>query len=396
MVAPHYYASTSGILVDRFLKYGLFELAYGAALALFRTNHDNATRIAQAMCAAGSAAITTGFLGLEADALDDTGRKAIAAELGIDSKDVKLSDLRHSKNTILNKAYDDLLKLQVGRYGTDLLFMSPMVAEGAYSWLNKGKEVPPSRKIQSSTDHRSSEYDLNKYTSTEKFLAGNRAFAYSPYAGKALYWLYETYEVDKTSYYEIVKLRETMESTGKDLRANDLKAVYQRCRNDRGLPMVSDVAPQEHAALNQLFTRMAAEYNKHDGKFGINEIVYLIGNNKINIHDDDNITFSQAAVEKSMQEIDHILRIGLKGIGEENRKRRAAARSSSREAGSIIEGGIIDANLSHDRVITFTDRIVNTATDSIRSILNTTGLIPKRYEERISPRDPTDIIGLGR
>ncbi len=407
MTAPHYYASTSGILVDRFLKYGLFSFAYGIGISKFR-NHDRATKWAQAACLLGAAAITTTFLGLESENIDDSGRMAISASMGIDPSKVEFSDYKHSSNVILRKAHEDLVHLQWWRYGTDALFMLPILVEAVYGGINgktfdsEGKFVgkglgtqvfPPTREITKSVDAKDKDYDPRKYSGLVKFLQGHNGWAMSAYAGKAAYWAYETFFVPKTSYYDVVKMRENFEATGKDINANELKAIYQRARVDRGLPQVgplsftkglqiiSPQARQENDALRELFTRMAGAYNRHDGKFGIAEIVYLIGEGKINIHAVDNKTFSPEAVAQSHKEIDKVLALGLDGIRDENRQQRAH---------SAIPGIATDGSYR-----SFGDRVANRTVNTIQNVLTAVKLIPKRPEEYLSERDPTNIMGLG-
>lgn len=387
MTAPHYYASTSGIVVDRFIKYGVYPFAYGLGIKIFG-NHERGTKWAQAMCLAVASGITTTFLGLESQMIDDSGRKAVATAMGVDQDKLQFSDYGHSSNIIIKKAHDDLMRLQKYRYGTDLLFLLPTVVETIY-YRTTGKEFAPTRNIVASVDDRPSlkeerggitksrDYNPGFYSGLEKALQGHVGLAMSAYAGKAAYWVFETFNVPKTAYYDVVKLRESLEATGKDITANDLKSIYQRTRTDRKLPMVSLASRKENDALRELFTHMANEYNKHDGKFGIAEIVYLIGEGKINIHASDQKTFSQAAVEQSHREIEKVLTLGLDGIREQNRQRHA-------QAGDIP--------VTEQR--TFTERFSNRAVNTIQSIIDTARSHPKRPEEYISERDPTNLLGL--
>ena len=69
----------------------------------------------------------------------------------------------------------------------------------------------------------------------------------SPYAMKAGYWAYETFKVSKTSYYEVVKLLENIEGTGRNLSVDDLWSVYQRVRKDKGLEMVPVGAKDQYS-----------------------------------------------------------------------------------------------------------------------------------------------------
>lgn len=380
MPAPHYYASTSGILVDRFLKYGVYPFAYGAGLALTK-KHEHATQYARVISLASAAMITTTFLGLESQAIDSSARNAVSASMGVDPEQLQFTDYKRSSNVIVRKAYDDLMHLQKWRYGTDLFFMLPTIIEMAYGKL-KG-HIPPTKNVVQEFDHRDpSHYRKQGYSGFMAFLQGHVGWAMSAYAGKAAYWLYETFFVDKTAYYDVVKLRENLEATGKDIAANDLKGIYQRARSDRKLPMVSMTSRKENDALRGLLKRMADEYNKHDGRFGVNEIIYLIGENKINIHAADQKTFSQEAVEQSYREIDKLVKIGLAGIREENRAKYAHSGAP----------GIASGYDTMHR--TFSERFTNGTVNTLQSILGKGSKEAKRPEEYVSERDPTNIIGV--
>ncbi|MDX1974475.1 MAG: hypothetical protein SFT92_02240 [Rickettsiales bacterium] len=392
MTAPHYYGSTSGILVDRFLKYGLFPFALGSGYLMFH-DHDKATRFAQTACLLGASAITTTFLGLESDMLDKTGREAVSAAMGVDPSQIEFSDFKYCDNIIVKKAYEDLMHLQKYRYGTDLLFVLPNLVEASYGKMT-GKELPASKDVMKAFESRDpSNFNPGKYSPLEVMLQGHNGWAMGAYAGKALYWSYETYGVPKTAYYETVKMREKIESTGSDLRANDLKAIYQRARNDRGLPMVSLNSKEENDALRQLLDRMTEAYNQHDGKFGLNEIVHLIGSGAINIHEKDGVTFSLDAVTESNKAIDKVLAIGLSGIREENRKVHERKQALGIERGSLLEGGIVHDNVEIRKHKTFADRLSDKAVGAIRSVLNRTNMTAGKPEEFVSVRDPTDIVG---
>jgi hypothetical protein len=389
MTAPHYYASTSGIIVDRFLKYGLFPFSLMLGAFLTKT-HDKATKVAQAICFAASAGITTTFLGLESHAIHDSAGEAVSAAMGVNPKDLEFSDYKHTSNIIARKAHDDLMRLQLYRYGTDMFFLLPMFIDTGYK-LATGKELAASSAVGKTMESRSPDggnkppasYNPDRYSAATKFFKLHNGWAMSPYAGKAAYWFYETFSVPKTSYYEVVKVRENLEATGRDIRPDDIKAIYQRARTDRKLKMVSRISRKECDALRELCTRMADEYNKHDGTFGMNEIVYLIGENKFNIHKADGKTFSPEAVAQSHKELDKLLTIGLSGIREEIRHKHEMAQPPG---------------IMHDQGIerTFVERISNKTVKGLQDILKGVHVIPRTPEEYLSPRDPTDLIGLSR
>jgi hypothetical protein len=350
----HYYATTSRNL-DRVLQYGVFPASLLASYA-FTKDIERAKTVARVVSAGFYSAMTTGFLGLEAELIDANSREAVAAEMGVDPNKLKFSDFKYSKNAIVSRAYSDVVKLQPWRYGTDLMFLLPIAAK----WASKATNAPWLYEIKGS--------DKGMGVGT------NNLWDFAVLGGKAGYWAGETYFVEKTGNYEVVKLRENLQSTGKDLTVNDLLGVYQRTRTDRKLEMISH--KEEYDALRPLLKRIADAYNQHNDRFGISEIVYLIGLNKVSIHEKDGKTFSQDAVKKSEEEIERVISIGLDGIRKENqRKREAQGLSSSYE------------DLAHSK--SFVDKVGDRAVDTIQAIL---GRKPKkRPEEYISVRDPGEL-----
>ncbi|NBX02707.1 MAG: hypothetical protein EBR02_01305 [Alphaproteobacteria bacterium] len=344
----HYYATTAG-KTDRILQYGVFPVALLAATLLHKGDPKKAFRTALAATGLCSAAMTTVFMGLESKMVSEDCRDAVSAELGIPAEQLKFSDFQHSKNIIARKAYKDFTRLQPIRYATDALFLLPHAigtlmpnATAKYDLVDKLKDVGPGL------------------------------------AGKSGYWLYETYGVPKTSHYEIVKLSENIESTGKNIKADDLMGVYQRTRDDAHLKRIDIGNAEEHQALRPLLEKMADAYNKHDGKFGMSEIVYLIGMGKINIYAADNRTISQDAIKHSYQDIERVISVGLKGI---------AQQSHDRESGvSAMFAKNIPAKLPEK---TFADSFLNSAVNVAQSIV---GKGPKRREEWISVRNPGDSV----
>jgi hypothetical protein len=190
--------------------------------------------------------------------------------------------------------------------------------------------------------------------------------------------------VDKTSHYEVVKVRENLESTGKSIKGDDLLGIYQRARDDSHLKRVELSDAAEYKALMPLLDRMADEYNKHDGKFGMSEIVYLLGMGKINIYAPDNKTLSPEATMRSNQEISRVLDIGLTGIGEENRRRR--------ELGLAPEKTCFSEALPKRSEGGFVDTLVNSAFNTSQSALSK--IFPKRPEEYVTRRDPSEVTTL--
>jgi hypothetical protein len=375
----HYYATTTRNL-DRVMQYGVFPLSKALGLVLFK-NCEPAKRIEYASNFAriGSAAIystlTTAFLGDESRMIDENSRRAVAAELGVDPAKLTFSDYKYSGNTIVSGAHHDIMMLQKYRYGSDALFMLPI----AIKYGSKAMGIPWIEHSRAVNDLISKE-DGRKISGTQLMISGHNAWDFSVLAGKAAYWAGETYLVQKSSHYEIMKLRENLQSTGKDMNFNDLLGVYQRARNDRTLPMIE--TKNEYDALRPLLQKMADAYNQHDGKFGIPEIVYLLGLGKINIHGPDNKTVSAEAIANSNNEIDKVLSLGLEGIRMEKAKQRAMQ-------------GIPDSAVLHEK--TFVDRLGDTATSAIQSVMKgLRGGKKPRHEEYITVRDPGEAVNWNR
>lgn len=380
----HYYATTSRNL-DRVMQYGVFPLSKAFWLIALTRIGDGKARskwaadMARYTSAAVYAGLTTAFLGAESQMIDGTCKNAVAAEMGVDPAKLRFSDYKHSDNAIAKTAHKDIMRLQKYRYGTDALYMLPIGLRKVSEWTGI-KYHPHSRELLHDIEHKKA-----SPTFAEMMISGHNAWDFSVLAGKAGYWAGETYFVDKSGNYEIVKVLENLGSTGKDMSANDLLGVYQRTRvNDRGLSLID--RKEEYEALRPLLKRMAEAYNKHDGKFGLSEIVYLIGLNKVNIHAPDNKNISQDAIDASNKEIDRVLAIGLKGIREENKKLNEAK-------------GLAPLTERHQRSFTerFGDGAVGTA-QSLSGFMSRilSGNKPRRPEEYVTPRDPGEVAHWDR
>lgn len=379
MTHPHYYASTSRNL-DRVLQYGVYPFAYMTGLLLHRDNHK-ATQWARLSGAAASALVTTAFLGLESHAMDNIVRDAVTAEMGIDRDKFKPSDCKYSKNVIAREGYTDFIKLQPVRYIKDALYLLPTFIEMAYGFGGKkggayAPKMPISKEVRASFDPRHKDYNPQKYSTWDIIANGHVGWDMSIYMATSAYWAFETFLVDKNSYYPVAQdVVGKVKPTDGDISINHLLEIYQRTRSDQKLPMIS--TEEEHDAIRPLLERMVKEYNKHNGKMDVPEMVYLIGLNKINIHAADHKTVSQDAIAQSHKEIDKILSIGLNGIREENKKFHAEQNANEQ--------------MRHNK--SFTDRFSDEAIRSTQTILGKIGVLPKRPESYISTADPTELIG---
>ncbi len=365
----HYYATTSRNL-DRVFQYGVFPLsqAVGSIVAnkYFGLTGDArfeaSANIARWLSAGAYSALTSTFFALESELINDNTRDAVSAELGMDPSEFKFSDLRRSSNAIASKAYTDILRMQKYRYGSDAMFLLPIAMKGISE--ASGVSWERSKKVRDNPDN---------YSYAQHIFNGHNAWDYGIYAGKAAYWGGETFFVPKSGHYEVVKLLENLQSTGKDIVANDLLGVYQRTRTDRGGDIIESDDKASLDALRPIMQKMASEYNKHDGKLGIPEIVYLIGLGKVNLHARDGKTLDPQAIAASYAEIDKVVSIGLKGIREENRALRKSQPNT------------------HARSLT--DRVADVAFATAQTVL---GAVRgksgrKRPEEYITARDPGEL-----
>lgn len=406
MTHPHYYASTSRNL-DRVLQYGVYPFAYMVGLAINRDN-AKATQWARLSGAAASALLTTTFLGLESQTMDSIVRDAVSAEMGIDSDKFKTSDCRTSQNIIAREGYKDMMALQPKRYLKDAMFLLPTLVEFVYAAGNKGKplypggpiKTPMNKEVRASFDTRSDRYDKDKYSTFDILANGHMGWDMAIYTATSAYWGYETFMVNKKSYYPVAQdIVGKLKPTDANIYDNHLIDVYQRARHDRHLPMIE--SKEEHAALKPLIKRLADAYNEHDGKMDVGELVYLIGMGKINIHGPDQKTVSAEAVAQSNKEIDKILSIGLKGIREENRLKRAealvtegkiAAPGNAKDASFQQRlGNLLRAEKDHGK--SFVDKVADASIRGTQGALSRLGMLPKRPESYISAQDPTELIG---
>lgn len=406
MSHPHYYASTSRNL-DRVLQYGVYPFAYMVGLMLHKDN-AKATQYARFSGAASSALLTTAFLGLESHTLDNVVREAVTAEMGIDQDKFKPSDCKYSKNVIAQEGYNDFIELQPKRYLKDALFLLPTLVENAYNMSGKGKYTPPAhtnaeytpprREVAANFDARSSSYGKSKFNNWDIFANGHVGWDMAIYTATSAYWGYETFGIEKNSYYPIAQdIVGKIKPTEGNININHLIDVYQRTRNDQKLPMIKADDGPSHAALTHLLTIMVDAYNKHDGKFDIPEIVYLLGLNKIKIHGEDGKTISQEAIKQSEREIERVLTVGLDAIREENKKLRENKQlvsDSPTETAHVTNYKDRPYFVNPEqRSRTFVDRFTDGAIRTSQSALASFGLLPKRPESYISSSDPTELIG---
>lgn len=390
MTRAHYYASTTNVIGKNIADY-LIAPVIRLGTALCTDSPNKAAGWASALTAGFYAYLTSDYFGREATMLDMNAREAVSAELGIPEDKLQFSDYWKSKNILVQKELQDLTKLNKWRYATDALFLLPLAGlwaqhsiPGFRRWLGK-HEV----KIKDAIDRHPHGLFKSGIGASIGDLLGVVGFS-----GKALYWQYETFEVKKTGHYEVVKLRETKESTGKMVDADDLLAILQRTREDQGM---SKLNAKERSYIRPLLKQLADLSNETDS-FGIGEIVYLIGMDKIRIHGPDGVTVSQEAIEQSKREIERVGKLGMNAIREENRQQREALIASGQLREE--EPGFV-ARLQNDALngaLGFYQHLFGVADE-------TTGFQPEngkkpqlkensrfRFEEHISPRDAAEFI----
>jgi len=358
------------------LQYGVYPVAQTAGYLFARhlgvkDSNRVASDFARLVSAGLYSGLTTAFFGMESELIDANAREAVSVEMGVDPKKLEFSDYKYSKNTIVSKAYEDIIRLQKYRYGTDMLFLLPTILRIGVNGANKAGfskiSWPEGKSLETNPD------DHGKF---DHLLNGHLGWNMSVYAGKAAYWAGETFMVPKTGNYEVVKLRENLQSTAKDITANDLFAVYQRTRSDKKLKIIENDSPDEHKAIWPLLQKMADAYNRHDGKFGISEIVYLIGLGKINIHAPDGETISEDAIKQSYIEIEKVETIGLQGIREENHRRRLMEGRGEKHEKSFVDGLVDGAFNTVQKILR------NNPRDHVRKI---------KTEEYVTVRDPGEL-----
>jgi hypothetical protein len=389
------------------LQYGVYPFGYMVGLMLHKDN-AKATQYARFSGAAASALLTTAFLGLESHTLDNVVREAVTAEMGVSPEQFKPSDCKYSKNIIAQEGYNDFIELQPKRYLKDALFLLPTLVENIYSMSGKGKYIPPAnalheytpqrKEIVSNFDGRSSAFGKQKFNNWDILANGHVGWDMAIYTATSAYWGFETFGIQKNSYYPIAQdIVGKIKPTEGNINSNHLMDIYQRARNDQKLPMVKADDAQAHKSLQHLFKLMVDAYNRHDGRFDIPEIVYLMGLNKINIYANDGKTVSQEAVQQSEQEIQRVLTVGLDGIREENRKLRLAGNLNAElpnESQHVKKYSdrptFVDPQQRHR---TFVDRFTDGAIRASQGMLSSVGLLPRRPESYISSTDPTELIG---
>ncbi len=386
MTRAHYYASTTRNLKD-FAQYAVYPLFKTAA---FLHYHDKPNGLQKANLVAGLAttgfygAVTTSFAGFESGMLDHNGRQAVAAEMGKKPEELNFSDYNDSNNIIIRREMNDYRFVQKARYLTDLLPMLP----SAVDYMG---EIMPEFKKAIEMGRESQSRGMKNPVAIAAGAFG--ALDGLVYAMKAIYWMYETYAIPKNSHYEIVKLEETVDNVKRKFEANHLIGVVNRAREDRARELVeagkikkediSDYMLNEKVERNAIWPvleHLATKMNESD-TFNMPEMIYLVGNDKINVFvkdeagkeikdADGNRVSTPETIRQAIAEIDHMAEVGLKGITEENRQKNLASQPTP-------------VPVPH----TFIENVKRNALDLQYNTLSKIFGPQDRAEEYISPRD---------
>lgn len=371
MTAPLYYATTARNLKD-VAQYGIYAGSKVVGRMLFN-DPRKADFLAGAATTAFYASLTTGFSLQEFDAFDRVMRPAVCAELGIPENEFKPSDYGLSKNHIVQKYYGEQWKHTNNmRYATDLLPMLPVAVRSL------SRKFPKFRALDDGLYDRN---DLPEHASPLAHLMhGWGMYDNAVYAGKATYWAYETYGVDKSGFYALYKMLENIESTKKEYSENDLIEFVNRCRSDCDLPMLNEKS--ERRAIWPVLTYLKEKLNNSD-HFNLQELAYLGGNGFFDVWKKDeqgreikdeygNLIVSRAELMRTKQEIDRIDKIGMDGIIEENcRARERMAQAAPHHQPHGVYETVADAWVNAQWAVY-------------------TALFPRKktFVESISPRDP--------
>lgn len=393
-----YYASTVRNLKD-VVRYFVHPLFKTVAFAHFR-NADKADIAASVVGTAFYGSLTAAFQGQESDIFDKNVRTAVAAEMGKDPAEIKFSDYMDSKNSIVTRELKDLQNITKIRYATDAVFLLPAAIYAASTIFPGLKKTYQRGRI----DHGGKPpKDANI---AELAVGAFNLWDHLIYGTKAGYWAYETYGIPKTAHYEVVKTFENVESVGKKFTENDVLAIVNRAREDQGLGQITDKGERE--TLWPILTHVCDKLN-HAHQFGVPELVYLIGLEKLNIFEKDaqgkekvgteegTHVISQEKIQAAHEAIDMVAEKGLIGVAEENKQARMTFAGQAQMPGGESQkmngfAGKTQTTLGGTQKNNgFVDNIRRNIMD--RSFDLTTGLFPspKKGVEYISPRDLGDV-----
>lgn len=371
-----YYASTSRVYKDA-VHYGTIAALRGWFYAKYPHSPLKADALAALTTTPFFAGFTTEWYYKESEMFMSNARDAVSAELGIPAAELKFSDLWDSKNEIVKRERHDLLKLNSIRYLVDAMVLIPTAiwyfAGHGPEWAKNILPDEKTYKKKNADDLSSLEDGRNNANGGGIKSLIHTAMGYMGlmeliFAGKAGYWWYETYKIPKTGHYEVIKLNENVTSTMGDAGFNDIFRIYQRTRDDRDLLPINE---QEKAAVTPLIQLMVDKYNKSSRhselpKFGISELMYLMGSPKVKIHNDKG-EIDQAVIDQSKAAIEEVATIGLDGIRERNRQHRVKeGKNPQRGFVERLGHSLLDASYKFSGLLNFSGKHENARTISDR------------------------------
>jgi len=378
MAVEDYWASSARIAND-VAKYGLYPCA--KMLAIMATNDSHkANVIAGVSTSLFYTALSWHFLGSEMDGCDQVARRAVAAELGKKPDELSFSDFYDSKNPIVRSRMKLFDKENTERYAVGLLPMLPTAMEyTARKFGPPGMHPAQDEMISGQTRWRDSDSPKPTAHWLEHALHGYNLWDGIVYAGIAALWFKETYGVDKTFIYQSRKEMENNHSLGLKIGPNNIAGLYNRMRNDAGLPMIDN--REDRDKLWPMFENIAHRFNRSH-RMDLPELTYLMGMGKLDVFAkgadgkelrgaDGILVVDPQALQRAHVEIEKVERIGLEGIAEENRRAKAGELQKQENPGTL-------ARIGRD----WMDLQFNT----YRRIFGKT----KSFQEYVSPRDPAE------
>lgn len=351
-----YFGTVSRSFLKDAVQYGAYPLARLLGSLMFQERHRSEA-FANLVVGLAYVGITTDYLGKESQVLDSIGKDIVSAELGIPLESFEPHHYGRSKNSIVHREWSDLGKVNLWRGVATLSSFITAVCFGIFGRNAPGMGSNPEDKIQNADPTVGSGFLDRLRRGVSDLNIGNFI-----YMGQALYWGWETFSLPKSGMYEAVKILETIQSSQKDIKPDDIWVLLQRTRESQKKPVYT---LEMKDAFRPLLKHMADNYNASEKPvpFGLSELVYLIGFDKIRACDETG-KFSPALVDQSMAEIDRMAEIGLQGIRAENMRK------------NHLEG-------LRQKSASFTERLADGAIKFSQLVSGT-----YKPEEYVSTRDP--------
>lgn len=393
MPRAQYYASTSRIFKD-VANYFLNPTVRAALQSYWPKEHHRASAdvAASAVTTASYLTMTAMFHGLEANAFSNNVRTAVAAELGKSPDELKFSDFLDSQNTIVRQEAKDMQNITRLRYATDLSAALPIAMLGAGKIFPKLGEAYKAGRLETKSPSPNAKFG-------ERFMHSFNVWDSTIFAVKSAYWAYETFLVDKTAHYEVVKLQENIVSVGKQFKPNDLIALINRNRHDLELENIQPGPSRD--AMWKVLEHLTDKLNNAP-HFAVPELVYLVGMDKLSIFEKDkngneimgtdgHAKPDEKAVKQALKAIDEVAEKGLKGIMEEQQKNRGVYEQSGQlpqiPGYDLHSHEGLKSNLAPKK---FTERFGRNIKDAHHHL--TTSIVPRAggFTEYISTRDQAE------